>query len=357
MKRVPEVIDVWFDSGSMPFAQWHYPFEHKELIDKEKQFPAEFISEAIDQTRGWFYTLLAVSTLLDKGAPYKNVICLGLINDKHGKKMSKSKGNIVDPWYIINKYSSDALRWHLYTINQPGDAKNFDEKNVDEVVKKVILIWQNSVKFFKLYEDKKIEASQDSPNILDKWVLAEFNQLLNLVSQYLDEYNIIEAARKIQEFINIFSTWYLRRSRERFKGSDKKDKNFALATSHFVLINLSKLCAPFVPFLAEEIYKELGGKEESVHLEKWPEVAAELIDTKLLEQMEMVRKIIEQAFAVRAANGIKVRQPLNKLYITKKSLAEELYFLLKDEVNVKEIEVVEKLPVGDNLKVGADENY
>ena len=357
MKRVPEVADVWFDSGSMPFAQWHYPFDNRNLVDKKEQFPADYISEAIDQTRGWFYTLLAVSTLLDKGAPYKNVICLGLINDKYGKKMSKSKGNIVDPWYIINKYSSDALRWHLYTINQPGDAKNFDEKNVDEVVKKVILIWQNSVKFFKLYEDKKIKPSQDSPNILDKWILAEFNQLINQVSQYLDEYNIIEAGRKIQEFINNFSTWYLRRSRDRFKGRDKKDKNFGLATAHYVLLNLSKLCAPFLPFLAEEIYKELGGKEESVHLEKWPEVAAELIDSKLLEQMEMVRKIIEQAFAVRAQAGIKVRQPLNKLYITKKSLPEDLYFLIKDEVNVKEIEMIEKLPVGENLKIGADENY
>jgi len=357
MKRVPEVIDVWFDSGAMPFSQWHYPFEHKELIDKEKQFPADFISEAIDQTRGWFYTLLAVSTLLDKGAPYKNVICLGHINDKFGKKMSKSKGNIIDPWYIINKYSSDALRWHLYTMNQPGDAKNFDEKNVDEVVKKVILIWQNSVKFFKLYEDKKIKPSQDSPNILDKWVLAEFNQLINQVNQYLDAYNIIEAGRKIQEFVNNFSTWYLRRSRERFKGRDKKDKNFALATSYYVLSNLSKLCAPFMPFLAEEIYQELKGEKESVHLENWPEAAADLIDLKLLENMESVRKIIEQALAVRAANGLKVRQPLNKLYITKKSLPEELYFLIKDEVNVKEIEIAEKLPIAKNLKVSVDENY
>jgi len=357
MKRVPEVADVWFDSGSMPFSQWHYPFDNKKLIDKKEQFPADYISEAIDQTRGWFYTLLAVSTLLDKGAPFKNVICLGHLNDKHGKKMSKSKGNIVDPWYIINKYSADALRWHLYTINQPGDAKNFDEKNVDEVVKKVILIWQNTLKFYKLYAEKKIKPDQDSTHILDKWVLAEFNQLVNLVSKYLDEYNIIDAARKIQEFINNFSTWYLRRSRDRFKGVDKKDKNYALATTNYVLLNLSKLCAPFVPFIAEEIYQELNGEKESVHLENWPAVSAELIDTKLLEQMETARKIIEQALAVRAAAGIKVRQPLNKLYITKKSLAEELFFLIKDEVNVKEVEMVDKFPSGDNFKVGADENY
>jgi len=357
MKRVPEVADVWFDSGSMPFSQWHYPFANKNLIDKKEQFPADYISEAIDQTRGWFYTLLAVSTLLDKGAPFKNVICLGHLNDKHGKKMSKSKGNIVDPWYIINKYSADALRWHLYTINQPGDAKNFDEKNVDEVVKKVILIWQNTLKFYKLYAEKKIKPAQDSAHILDKWVLAEFNQLINQVSQYLDEYNIIDAARKIQEFINNFSTWYLRRSRDRFKGADKKDKSYALATTSYVLLNLSKLCAPFVPFIAEEIYQELNGEKESVHLENWPAVSAELIDTKLLEQMEIVRKLIEQALAVRAAAGIKVRQPLNKLYITKKSLAEELFFLIKDEVNVKEVEMVDKFPSGDNFKVGADENY
>ncbi|MFA5189013.1 MAG: isoleucine--tRNA ligase [Patescibacteria group bacterium] len=357
MKRVPEVIDVWFDSGSMPFAQWHYPFENKNLIDKKEQFPADYISEAIDQTRGWFYTLLAVSTLLEKGTPYKNVICLGHLNDKFGKKMSKSKGNVVDPWYIINKYSSDALRWHLYTLNQPGDAKNFDEKNVDEVVKKVILIWQNSVKFFKLYQDKKVKSSQDSPNILDKWVLAEFNRLINQVSQYLDEYNIIEAGRKIQDFINVFSTWYLRRSRDRFKGNDEKDKKQALATTHYVLLNLSKICAPFMPFLAEEIYQELEGGKESVHLEDWPKAAADLIDSKLIENMETVRKIIEQALAVRAAAVIKVRQPLNKLYITKKSLPEELYFLIKDEVNVKGIELVDNLPEGKNLKIGADQNY
>lgn len=356
MKRVSEVIDVWFDSGAMPFSQWHYPFENKKMIDKNEQFPADYICEAIDQTRGWFYTLLAIATLLDMGAPFKNVICLGHINDKFGKKMSKSKGNIVDPWYIINKYSADALRWHLYTINQPGDSKNFDEKNVDEVVKKVILIWQNSLKFYKLYADDKVKPAQDSANLLDRWVLAEFNQLVNQVSQNLDDYNIIDTGRKIQEFINEFSTWYLRRSRDRFKGDDKKDKKQALATMRYVLLNLSKLCAPFMPFVAEEIYQQLSDEKESVHLSDWPEVAAELIDTKLLEQMAMARKIIEQALAVRAENGLKVRQPLSKLYITKKSLAEDLYFLLKDEVNVKEIEVVDELPQGDSLKIGADEN-
>ncbi|MFC1598706.1 isoleucine--tRNA ligase [Patescibacteria group bacterium] len=356
MQRVPEVIDVWFDSGAMPFAQWFYPFKNQDNIDKKKQFPAHFISEAIDQTRGWFYTLLAVSTLLDNEAPYKNVICLGHINDKDGKKMSKSKGNIVDPWYIINKYSVDALRWHLYTINQPGESKNFDEKNVDEVVKKVILIWQNSLRFFKLYADDKVKPALDSQQILDRWVLAEFNQLLNQVNKYLDEYNIIDAARRIQEFINKFSTWYLRRSRDRFKGNDKKDKKQALATTYYVLLNLAKICAPFMPFIAEEIYQELKGKKQSVHLDDWPEVAADLIDTKLLEQMDIVRKIIEQALAVRAEANIKIRQPLSKLYITKKSLSEDLYFLIKDEINIKEIEVVETLPQGDNFKIGADEN-
>jgi len=357
MQRVPEVIDVWFDSGAMPFAQWFYPFQNKDLIDEKKQFPANFISEAIDQTRGWFYTLLAVSTLLGKESPYKNVICLGHINDKDGKKMSKSKGNIVDPWYIINKYSVDALRWHLYTINQPGESKNFDEKNVDEVVKKVVLIWQNSLKFFQLYADDKVKPSLKSKQILDRWVLAEFNQLLNQINKYLEEYNIIDAARRIQEFINKFSTWYLRRSRDRFKGDDQKDKKQSLETTYYILLNLAKISAPFMPFLAEEIYQELKGEKQSVHLEDWPEVAADLIDTKLLEQMEAVRKIIEQALAVRAEANIKIRQPLSKLYITKKSLAEELYFLIKDEVNVKEIEVVEQFPQGDNFKIGGDENY
>ncbi len=272
MKRIPEVADTWFDSGSMPFAQWHYPFENQDRIDKQKSFPAEFIAEAIDQTRGWFYTLLAVSTALGHDQPpYKNVICLGHILDAEGQKMSKHIGNVIDPWIMIDKHGIDAIRWYLFTLNQPGEYKRFDESGVVEVVKKNFLILWNVLTFYKLYQTAERRIDQPSAkNILDRWLLAKYGVLVDEVTRKLEEYNIVDAGRAISDFINLLSTWYLRRSRERFKSGDPAEKNQAVDTLGYVLLELTKIMAPFVPFVSDAIYRELAGPKESVHLESWP---------------------------------------------------------------------------------------
>jgi isoleucyl-tRNA synthetase len=348
MTRVKEVLDCWFDSGAMPFAQWHYPFENKEKIDKGGQFPADFISEAIDQTRGWFYTLLAISTLLDFGAPYKNVVCLGHVLDAKGQKMSKSKGNVVDPWQMIEKYGSDALRFYMYTVNQPGDPKCFDEKDLDQIVKKTFLIFWNIFTFWQTYAENQPPLSPPiSPkakqgelegvkteNILDKWILSKLNLLIKDLTDFLDGYDITAAGRKISDFINDLSTWYLRRSRERFKGAEAE---MALNTLGFVLLETSKLFAPFAPFLAEKIYRESGGEKDSVHLEDWPGVEKKLIDEKVMENMELTRKIVSLALEERANVKIPVRQVLQGITVNGAKLNKEYLELIKDEVNVKEI--------------------
>ncbi len=352
IKRVPEVADCWFDSGSMPFAQHHYPFENKEKVDSFAYYPADFICEAIDQTRGWFYTLLAVGILLDKGAPYKNVICLGHINDASGQKMSKSKGNIVDPWEVINKWGADALRFHLYTVNQPGESKNFDLKNVAEVVKKNFLILFNVLTFYKIYAvaGKLPETLPESKNILDQWIAAKLNQLVVGVTGNLEQYNIFSAGRSISEFINELSTWYLRRSRDRFKSDDERDKQLAIDTLGFVLLTVAKVMAPFTPFVAEQLYKEVGGTKESVHLESWPDAKGEKAKSKILEQMDVVRKIVELALAKRDEAAIKVRQVLSRLTVTGAELLAEFSELIKDEVNIKAV-VYQK---GQSLSVELD---
>jgi len=348
MKRVPDVMDCWFDSGSMPFAQLHYPFENRELIDKNKFFPADFISEAVDQTRGWFYTLLAVSTILGKGAPYKNVISLGHVLDKKGKKMSKSLGNIVNPEEMTNKYGADGLRWYLYTINQPGDPVLFDE----EALKKsgrVFVTLSNVISFYKMFsENYEIKENDfgEAKNILDKWIVGRMNLLIKNVTENLEKYNITTSARKIDDFIMDLSQWYVRRSRDRFKGEDEKDKENAQKCLGLVLCNLSKILAPFVPFTTENIYKEIGIKtKESVHLEDFPVADEKFINEKEFELMEDVRKIISVGLEGRMAKGIKVRQPLQILKFGKKSLSDaNLHLeLIKDEVNVKEVLFDEKL--------------
>jgi len=365
MERVPEVIDCWFDSGSMPFAQYHFPFENKDLILKNKQFPAEYISEAIDQTRGWFYTLLAISTLLGLGPSYKNVISLGHVLDEKGEKMSKSKGNVVDPWYIVEKYGVDATRWYFYTVNQPGDSKLFSEKDVEESLRKFILTLWNCFTFFETYgENPKAESyaslksklqvkSHASLNLLDRWAISRLNNLIEEVTQRLDKYDVTGAARAIENFIiGDLSLWYIRRSRRRFqKPETGKEIKEASQTLGFVLLTLSQLTAPFIPFLSEQIYRCLRFYlKQSVHLEDWPKANKKLIEKKLEKKMERVREIVSLALAQRAKAGIKVRQPVAKLQIAngKLKIEKELLELIKDEVNVKEI------TIGKTLKLDTE---
>jgi len=359
MKRVSEVIDCWFDSGSMPFAQWHWPFENEELITKRKQFPAEFISEAVDQTRGWFYTLLAVSTLLGFEAPYKNVISLGHVLDKKGEKMSKSKGNAVSPWDQIEKYGVDVLRWYFFTGNQPGEPKRFDEDAVKDFLNKFILTLWNSFVFFETYksQNKSVMARNfdfpKSKNILDEWIISKTCRLIKEVRNDLDKYDITSAGRAIEKFtVEDLSNWYIRRSRKRFqKSENEEEKNQAIQTSDFVMLTLSKLCAPFIPFLSEVIFRSFAEKTsgflQSVHLSDFPKEKNSFINKTLEEQMDDIRKICTLALMVRAKAGIKVRQPLLRMEIkiekAKTSLNEKLLELIKEELNIKEISLVKEI--------------
>jgi isoleucyl-tRNA synthetase len=333
LTRVKEVMDVWFDSGAMPFAQDNYPFSTKEIL-----YPADYISEAIDQTRGWFYTLHAVGVLMDRGLAFKNVISLGHILDSQGKKMSKSVGNVVDPWTVMDKFGVDALRLWMYTVNQPGDSKNFDEKSVDELIKKTFNPILNIVAFYELYKGDKVEPHNKSKNILDKWILSRLSDLIESGTKNLDGFKVFEAARPIRDFVNDFSTWYIRRSRDRFKSDDEKERALALSTTSFVLKELSKYMAPFTPFFAEEIYQKIKSSEDeaSVHLTDWPKEIKS--DADLLSNMNKVREIVTKAFELRQKSGHKVRQPLAKLTIPEK-FSTELLGIISDEVNVKNIEV------------------
>ncbi|PIY96045.1 MAG: isoleucine--tRNA ligase, partial [Candidatus Kerfeldbacteria bacterium CG_4_10_14_0_8_um_filter_42_10] len=372
MKRSPEVLDAWFDSGSMPFAQWHYPFENEEKIDKGEFFPADYISEAIDQTRGWFYTLLAVATLLKKDAPYRNVICLGLILDKNGQKMSKSRGNVVDPWTIFNTLGSDSLRWYFYTMNQPGDSKNFDQKGVEDVVKKQFLTIWNVFLFFQTFAGGKFSPETlVSKHILDHWIISKLHLLIREVTESLNSYHITEAGRKIEKFIQDLSNWYLRRSRERFKQENNSpDRAAALNTLFEVMVTLSKILAPFTPYLAESLYQNLKSTiakvqkpwQESVHLENWPVEEKSPIDYNLIKNMELIRQIAELAHFARAEAKIKVRQPLSQLVVAIPEFKEEYSAILRDELNVKEVNKIDRLPKGvdwitkeeGGLKIGLD---
>jgi isoleucyl-tRNA synthetase len=352
MKRASEVMDVWFDSGSMPLAQFYYPNqateEDKEKIESGKFFPADYISEAMDQTRGWFYTLHAIATLLheDKKVPagyaYKNVICLGLILDAKGKKMSKSKGNVIDPMEVMDKFGADMLRWMLFTINQPGLPKRFDLKNMNEIMNRVFRMLWNSYSFFSLYAniDKFSPVAQNPKpvtNLLDRWIISELNVLIKKVDKSLENYDIYSSAKVIEKFIDNLSNWYIRRSRKRFwKSEDDNDKNEAYQTLHYVLVELSKLMAPFTPFIAEEIYKNLTG-EESVHLANFPVADEKLVDEKLNQEMGQARNIITEALQLRAKAGIKVRQPLAKFSIFNFQFSSEIIEIIKEEINVKEV--------------------
>lgn len=333
MRRVKEVMDVWFDSGSMPFSQEHYPFS-KEKID----YPADFISEAIDQTRGWFYTLHAIGVIMGKGKAYKNVICLGHILDSEGKKMSKSIGNIVDPNLMIEKYGVDTLRFWMYSVNQPGDSKNFDEKTVDEIVKKVWNPLLNILSFYEMYNDENIEYVE-SKNVLDIWVISRLGEVIGEGTKYLEKYDAFSAARLVKDFVNDFSAWYIRRSRDRFKSEDVIERRESLSTTKFVLRELSKYLAPFAPFFAEFLYQKLkeNGDKESIHLSDWPK--EKIIEKNVLKYMEEVRNIVSLALEKRNVASIKVRQPLQKVILKNAGLRdkEEYLNLIKDEVNVKEV--------------------
>jgi len=342
MKRVRDVMDVWFDSGSMPFAQWHYPFENKTRIDKGVSFPADFISEAIDQTRGWFYTLLAVNTLLGyKHPPYKNVISMNHILDAKGFKMSKSKGNIIDPWMLFEKYGADAVRFYLYSVNQPADYKRFDEKDVDGVVKKVFLILWNTMEFWKLSASTpySLLPTPSAEHILDRWLRSRVNQLTKTVTDDLDAYRPTDAARSIMEFVNELSTWYVRRSRDRFRAGA------SIEPLHEALMCVTKLLAPFVPFVSEAMYAELKGEGESVHLVDWPKYNDKEIDNELIDEMATVRKIVELGHALRDEAEIKLRQPLSEVEIEKAALKniDDLLPLAAEELNVKLVKSVDHI--------------
>ncbi len=342
MVRTPEVIDVWFDSGSMPFAQWHYPFENETMFNQ--QYPADMICEGIDQTRGWFYSLLAVSTLFTGKAPYKRVMATGFVLDEDGQKMSKSKGNVVDPWEIIEEFGADAFRWALISDSVPWNSKRFSRTIMAEAKSKVIDTLMNTHAFYTLYatidQYKPDDYSREkSDSMLDNWVLSKLNSTIKVVTNGLEGYDFTNPARAIEGFIDDLSNWYIRRSRDRFWGSEMtKDKVTAYQTLHEVLVTLSRLLAPFIPFIAEDLYGNLGG-EGSVHLTDYPQANEAAIDLTLEEEMEKVLNIVELARAVRNETAIKTRQPLSELIVsmdTDRSLG-QYEDIIKEEINVKSV--------------------
>ncbi|MFH1564880.1 MAG: class I tRNA ligase family protein [bacterium] len=426
MKRIPDVLDTWFDSGSMPYAQAHYPFENKEKF--EKNFPAEFIAEGIDQTRCWFYYMHAIAVGIKDTRAYNNVIVNGIVLAEDGKKMSKKLKNYPDPMLILDRYGADALRFYLLTSPvMAAENLNFSESGVVESLRKNIMLLWNVYKFYEIYagdcgcvvdqnnEELKFAPTPQSPrgdcggtlgcpapqplsgdcggaleepqlhcsagvshqgtpalgepqseNILDKWILAKLNQLISDVTVGMDKYDLPKASRPITDFINDFSTWYLRRSRDRFKGEDKNDKNSALKTTGYVLLQLSKVMAPFMPFIAEQIWQKVTGnnfedENKSVHLESWPDGrdALQCVSADVIKEMSLIREIVEQGLSARAEKGIKVRQPLSELKVKsqKSKVNIELINLIKDELNVKEVSLVEEIESGDNWAVKETEKF
>ena len=348
MKRVPEVVDCWFDSGAMPFAQHHYPFENKDLF--EQQFPANFISEAVDQTRGWFYSLLAESTLLFNKAPYKNVIVMGHVQDENGQKMSKSKGNAVDPFNALETYGADAIRWYFYTSSAPWLPKRFSGKAVQEGQRKFMGTLWNTYAFFVLYANidnfdaSKYTLEYDKLPVMDKWLLSKLNSTVAEVDSNLDQYRIPEAAKALQDFVDEMSNWYVRRSRERFwaKGMEQ-DKINAYMTLYTALVTICKAAAPMIPFMTEDIYQNLvrsndASAPESIHLCDFPVVNKDHIDKKLEEDMEDVLDAVVMGRACRNEAAIKNRQPISRMYIKADFTLSEFYQeIIEDELNVKEV--------------------
>lgn len=349
MKRTPEVLDAWFDSGSMPFAQHHYPFENHEKF--EAQFPADFISEAVDQTRGWFYSLLAISTLIFNKAPYKNVIVMGHVQDEDGQKMSKSKGNAVDPMDALNKFGADAIRWYFYVNSAPWLPNRFHDKAVEEGQRKFLGTLWNTYAFYVLYADidsfdpTKYNLEYDKLSVMDKWLLSKLNTLVKTVDDYLNNYKITETARALQSFTDDMSNWYVRRCRERFwaKGMEQ-DKVNAYMTLYTALITLSKIAAPMIPFMTEEIYQNLvrsvdKDAPESIHLTDFPTVNEEFIDKELEISMDEVLDIVVLGRAARNSANIKNRQPIGNMYVKAENVLDPFYVeIIEDELNVKAVE-------------------
>ena len=335
MKRIPDVLDCWFESGSMPYAQLHYPFENQEKFPSV--FPANFIAEGVDQTRAWFYYLHIIAAAIWGKNCFNNVIVNGIVLADDGKKMSKRLVNYTEPDLIMERYGADALRYYLLTSPlMQAENVNFDDNGVKEAMQKVIMLLNNILNFYQLYAEENQVAQTESSNILDQWLIAKLNLLIKEVTEAMEAYDLPRASRPIEEFIDEFSTWWLRRSRDRFKADQKDDKLQAIAIFKFVLLELSKVMAPFTPFIADYIYQKVGGTKESVHLDNWPEV--KMIDEKILEDMKRVRKIVELGLAKRAEAEIKIRQPLNKLIVYGYSLTEEYQKIIADELNVKMIE-------------------
>jgi isoleucyl-tRNA synthetase len=367
MQRVPEVIDCWFDSGAMPVAQWHYPFENE---DKFKQnFPADFICEAVDQTRGWFYSLHAISTLLFNRPCFKNVICLGHVVDAQGDKMSKSKGNVIDPWAVINNYGADALRWYMLVSTTGEDNHRFSTKMLEETIRKFFLTLWNTYSFFALYANidrfvpQPSTADSDQPKAfteLDNWISSELNRLISEVSKLMDSYNPTSATRRIEGFIDNLSNWYVRRNRRRFwKSENDADKLAAYTTLHQCLVTLSQLLAPFVPFIAEELYQNLfrsvnSEARESVHLTDFPIADEAKINDKLNGDVELAMKISSLGRAARAKAGIKVRQPLDKALVGvetegEKKALKNLATEVMEEINVKQLVILSEAKEREEL--------
>jgi len=348
MRRVPEVIDCWFDSGAMPFAQHHYPFENQDLF--EQQFPADFISEAVDQTRGWFYSLLAESTLLFNKAPYRNVIVLGHVQDENGQKMSKSKGNAVDPFDALEKYGADAIRWYFYINSAPWLPNRFHGKAVVEGQRKFMSTLWNTYAFFVLYanidefDPTKYNLDYDSLPVMDKWLLSKLNSVVKAVDENLASYKIPESARALQEFVDEMSNWYVRRSRERFwaKGMEQ-DKINAYMTLYTALVTISKAAAPMIPFMTEDMYQNLvrsvdPSAPESIHLCDFPQVKEEWINKELEDDMEALLKVVVLGRAARNTANIKNRQPIGTMFVKAEKEMDQFYTdIIADELNVKEV--------------------
>ncbi|MBQ3201085.1 MAG: class I tRNA ligase family protein, partial [Clostridia bacterium] len=350
MKREPVVIDCWFDSGSMPFAQWHYPFENKELF--ERRYPANFISEALDQTRGWFYTLLAISTCLFDEPSFKNCVVLGLVCDKDGLKMSKHKGNVVDPWTVLNNQGADAVRWYFYTGSMPWLPSRFSAEAVSEAQRKFMGTLWNTYAFYILYAEidgfdpTKYALRSENLTAMDKWVLSRLNTLVKTVDEDLAALKITEAGRALSAFTDELSNWYVRRCRERYWGKEMTaDKEAAYMTLYTVLKTMTLLSAPFIPFMAEEIYQNLVRSvdetaPESVHLCDFPAVEEAFIDPALEEHMAAVLNIVVLGRAARNAANVKNRQPLARMYVQGSELPEMYVNIIADELNVKEVSFV-----------------